>query len=110
MASISSVITGGFGVPGSAALVITDGYGTAGVVVPPTATNIVSAGGVLFKSGKRRNKVIRYSDFESIEAYAQALQAAIPMSEVKPIKTIERTLADEEEDEEIILMLMKVLH
>ncbi len=44
MSSISSVITGGFGVPGSASLVITDGYGTAGVFVPPVVTS--SPGGV----------------------------------------------------------------
>jgi len=41
VASISSVITGGFGVPGSASLIITDGYGTAGV----TPIVVADAGG-----------------------------------------------------------------
>ena len=45
MASISSVITGGFGAPGDVYLVITDGYGTSGaVVVPPVIVDTGSAG------------------------------------------------------------------
>lgn len=69
-------------------------------------------GGHLFKDRRgRRNRVIRYSDFETREAYEAALRAAIPMSEVKPYDTIERTLADEEDEEEaIITMLMQVIH
>jgi hypothetical protein len=66
-------------------------------------------GGHLFRQPKRKARVIRYSDFESREAYANAIQAAIPMSEVKPIATIERTLADEDEDE-VIFLLLKTLH
>lgn len=112
MASISSVITSGFGVPGSASLVITDGYGTAGVVVPPVVVqNIVSAGGALFKDKRRKSRVIRYSDFETRDAYEAAVRAAIPMSEVRPYPTIERTVVDDDEDEtEVIFMLLKLLH
>jgi hypothetical protein len=75
-----------------------------------TVSRNAGPGGRLFKQPKRKNRVIRYSDFESREAYANAIQAAIPMSEVRPIDTIERTLADEEEEEEVIFLLLKTLH
>ena len=82
-------------------------YGASSVAV---ATPGVGPGGR--RPFRRNSKVIRYSDFETREAYEQALLAAIPMSEVKPYPTIERTLADEEETEEIFLLLqvMNRLH
>ena len=49
--SIASVITGGFGAPGNASLVITDGYATAGAIPPPVAT--ATPGGV------RRSRFLR---------------------------------------------------
>lgn len=49
--SIASVITGGFGPPGSASLVITDGFATAGATPPPAATT--TPGGV------RRSRFLR---------------------------------------------------
>lgn len=113
MASISSVITGGFGAPGDVYLVITDGYATTGEVVePPVVVTPEIVAGPFLRDPRRqrRNKVIRYSDFVSREAYAEALRAAIPMSEVKPIETMERTIADDDEDEAIIMLLMRVLH
>lgn len=77
------------------------------VPVPQVDTSNAGPGGRLF-SGKRKNKVIRFSDFESREAYAQALQAAIPMSQVKPIETIERTVDDDDDD--VVFMIMRMLH
>ena len=82
----------------------------AGAAVAVVVQGNAGPGGRLFKQPKRRNRVIRFSDFETREAYEAALLAAIPMSEVKPYTTMERTLADEEEEEEVIFMLLKMLH
>lgn len=64
MSSISSVITGGFGIPGSAALVITDGYGVGAAV----ATTLVGR--------RRRRRRIWNSEIAQVEVPTAAAVAA----------------------------------
>lgn len=71
--------------------------------------SLATPGGPLFRDRKRRRKVIRYSDFKSREEYAKALASAIPMSQVRPYPTMERTPGEDEETE-VIFMLLKMLH
>ena len=110
MASISSVITCGFGTPGSASLVITDGFGTAGVTPAPSVQPTPTLGGSRFDRRKPKQRVIRYSDFETREAYAQAIaQAAMPMAQLPPVEAP----ADEWEDAEYAMIayaLIRMLH
>lgn len=108
MASISSVITGGFGVPGSASLVITDGYGTAGTL-PPTVDQIqLTPANSRWSGRKKKPRVIRFSDFESREALAKELAAAsLPIVAI-PLETpIDEW--EEIEDDFIAFELMRLL-
>lgn len=130
MASISSVITGGFGVPGSASLVITDGYGTAGVTPPPAPSS--SVGGVRrgflrrsYKApilpweripdepvviAKPARKRIR---MPAVEAIRKATDGAIPIETVReiaaPVISIPEigaaVLADIDDDEDLIWLI-----
>lgn len=55
------------------------------------------------KPKRKKGKVLRYSDFESQEAYAQALAAAaVPLARVTEAGTVEG--GDELEDDELLLM------
>ena len=103
--SISSVITGGFGTPGSAFLVITDGFATAGAVPPVVVTQ---TGGGGSKRKAKRPKRIRYSDFESREAFEKAFRAGIvaPMSEPPPPIRIE----EDDDDDAVVANLLMLLH
>ena len=71
-------------------------------------------GGPFFASGivdtapqrkkKKKGKVIRYSDFESREEYARALQAAV----IAPPMVI--SVPMDEDDDLILALLARVLH
>ena len=110
MASISSVITGGFGVPGSAFLVITDGFGTAGVAPPaPDAFVQPALGNTKWdRNRKKKHRVIRFSDFETREALAAELAAAaLPIVSIPLETTIDEW--EEIEDDFIAFELMRLL-
>jgi hypothetical protein len=126
VASISSVITGGFGVPGSASLVITDGFGS-GATAPVTSL-----------SGRRRRgrRPLWLTDAEGVEKiqpdvlavereYIATLASIHDLVEEQKIlreavgiatarqrktissmmKTIERRMDEIEEDEAVIVLL-----
>jgi hypothetical protein len=103
--SISSVITGGFGV--SAPLIITDGFGTTGVIPPPPADDIVpTTGGWRSKyDKKKRKRVIRYSDFATREDFRRAVQQAIPI----PRPPVVDSLEDLEDEDFIVTHLLRLL-
>lgn len=102
MASISSVITGGFGVPGSASLVITEGFGTAGVAPPPSVDVLISG-----SIGRRRRKpkVIRFSDFAVRDDLVREVRKAIPIPRPLVVQSIE----DMEDEDFIVINLLGLL-
>jgi len=67
------------GIPASSRLVFRQVYPQIVVVTPPAVTE--QPGGGNDRRRRRRGTVIRYSDFESREAYEAALRAAIPVVE-----------------------------
>lgn len=76
----------------------------------PSAQPTPTLGGSRFDRRKPKQRVIRYSDFETREAYAQAIaQAAMPMAQLPPVDAP----ADEWEDAEdamIAFALIRMLH
>lgn len=130
MASISSVITGGFGTPGSASLVITDGFGTAGVT-PTTALGgrrVRRSRRPLWHTrdeGKTLDPVAVRQEAEYVAALAaqadmfalldeqRVLQEALTIATARQrktisamINTIERRVAEIEDDEAAIVLIM----
>ena len=130
MASISSVITGGFGTPGSAALVITDGYGT-GATAPTTTIGgrrVRRSRRPLWHTlddGKKLNAQALREEPAYIAALAaeadlfalldeqRVLQDALEIATARQrktistmISTIERRMAEIEEDDAAIVLLM----
>ena len=57
-----------------------------------------------YKKKKKKGKVIRYSDFESRDAYAAALQAAV----IAPPMVV--SVPMDEDDDLILALLARVLH
>lgn len=99
--SIASVITCGFGVPGSASLVITDGYSTAAVAPPVVTTTQTGGGG----SRRRRGRVIRYSDFESREELERAMRVVLA-----PVVVPEPIQIEDDEDDDVVANLLMMMH
>ena len=81
-----------------------------GAVTPVVKDDIPSAGNIdWLKKKKKKGKVLRYSDFEGIEQYQQALAQAMAEASM-PIRKISDPVANEyseffgdEEDDEILL-------
>ena len=118
--SIAAIVTRGYGSGGSVHLIVVRGYGS-GSTPPPTPT--VDTGGAgnedwLKVNAPRRKKkskstVIRFSDFDSQEAYAAALaEAAMPVAAVSdaPIVTATQDDDDFEDDDEILFAIMRMYH
>ncbi len=128
-ASISSVITAGFGAPGSAALVITDGFGQGATIVVPTApTTQPGVGRARFlRRGPRLpwdkedevtvpEQVVVRSRIKKIPLpIVQKMEAATSPIPIQPNKHLDgiqitipaigtATLANQEDDEEDILI------
>lgn len=62
------------------------------------------------KKKKRESTVIRFSDFDSQEAYAAALAAAaIPLTEVSATGTVPAE-DDFEDDEDILFAIVRLYH
>lgn len=95
--------TGSYALTGNAA-----GFVYSGGVAPSTDGQGGFLGG--FKEPKRkRNRVIRWSDFESRDAYAKELAAAaMPLARVSDPR--ESVYADDDEDDELIELLLMKLH
>ena len=74
---------------------------------------VSSSDGLPQKYGKpwKKPKRIRYSDFETQEAYAAALAAiAMPIDRVYKEEAIIEASAEDEEDEILTMAILKVLH
>lgn len=93
-----------------------NGASEVGTQPPAVVSEQPSAGGRSPFSKASRRKVIRYSDFETREAYEAAFKQAIPMAAVNPIQTIERTVSTEAEEREeddtemVFLVLRELMH
>lgn len=127
MASISSVITMGFGAPGSAALVITDGYGLGAAVVADTlrgrrrrrwrpsvlATQAPTAAAVR-EEKKLLDEMLPIAEVEDLIGEQKVLRGAVEMAAGRQAKAInamlgqlERRIAEVIEDEEVVSLLIQ---
>ncbi len=130
MASVSSVITGGFGVPGSASLVITDGYGI-GAAAPVSDLigrpsrrgrrplwHLLEDGQKLVPEALKEEQayvqsLVSEADVYSLLEETRILREALELATAKQRKTIstmmkklERRMVEIEDDEAAIVLLM----
>jgi hypothetical protein len=83
-------------------------YGASPVVVAPVQAN-EGHGTFRWEKTRKKQRVIRYSDFESREAYAAAIAAAaLPIVDVPHETSIDEW--EDIEDEFIAFELMRFLH
>lgn len=69
---------------------------------------IVTGGGT--SKRRRKGKIIRFSDFDSREAYEEAIRAAITPVTVPTITEPIPPLEEDEDDEILIAAISRILH
>lgn len=99
--SASTVITEGFGTFGSNNFVVTQGFGDYGGAVPPAAAAETGR----WAKKKKKREPIRFSDFESREAVANAMAAELAL---KAIAIEELTDDTEFEDDEALIKALTI--
>lgn len=109
MPSIHAIVTRGYGTFAGVTDIPTRGFGT-GAVPPVIVTAEVGGAGNWRLDRPKRTRRIRFSDFETRDAFEAALREellVVPMAAVSDA-TILRDAADEDDEDEDDMILMAV--